>query len=267
MKLEKPKGMPEKVWEHVQNLKHGNWRARLNSVEALGQIRHESAVEPLTQALKDEDWQVEKAAAEALVKIGEPAASHLIQTLLKDGQWQVREAAARVLGKIKHESAVEPLAEALKDEDWRVKEAATRALGQMGEPALPYLIQTLKHKNRDVRSSAAIALGEIKRESAVEPLAEALKDKDEWVRKTAVRALEKIGGALEKKREQEEKLTPEGEKLLKALELLSEKAQFQTNEDADVQALALHAAYTGEIDEKNARLFIKQLRAHKGNLK
>ncbi len=56
------------------------------------------------------------------------------------------------------------------------------------------LIKALEHKDKVVRRCAAIALGEIKDKLAVEPLIEALKDKeDEWVRINAAEALGYIG--------------------------------------------------------------------------
>jgi len=54
------------------------------------------------------------------------------------------------------------------------------------------LIQNLKDKNRNVRSSAASALGDIKDTRAVEPLIAALKDKNSIVRRLAASALAKI---------------------------------------------------------------------------
>ncbi|NYZ77930.1 hypothetical protein H0N96_00830, partial [Candidatus Micrarchaeota archaeon] len=87
-----------------------------------------------------------------------------------------------------------------------------------------------------------------------------LEDKEDYVRWKADDALRKIACAQKK-----QQLTPEGEKLSKAHALV--KPHFLKNEDINVIAQALQAALTGEINEENARLYIKQLRAHEGNLK
>lgn len=54
------------------------------------------------------------------------------------------------------------------------------------------LINVLKDVDSDVRLDAALALGEIWDKRAVEPLTQALKDKDESVQKAAKKALDKI---------------------------------------------------------------------------
>ncbi|MFX0163468.1 MAG: HEAT repeat domain-containing protein, partial [Candidatus Hodarchaeota archaeon] len=65
-------------------------------------------------------------------------------------------------------------------------------LGMIGEPAVEPLIQALKEKDRYVRKEAAFALGEIADARAVEPLIQSLKDEDLGVQKEATDALEKI---------------------------------------------------------------------------
>ncbi len=231
MKPEKPKGMPDKVWEQVQNLKSGERHVREYGAWALGELKHESAVEPLAEALKDPSW------------------------ILRSG-------AVIALGKIKHENAVSALIQALKDKNGDVRARAAEALGEIGHAsAVPHLIKALKDEKGDVRRDAAEALGKIKHKSAELALTQVLlEDKEDYVRWKADDALRKIACAPEKQR-----LTPEGEKLSKAHALV--KPHFLKNEDINVIAQALQAAYNGEIDEENARLTVKQLRAHKGHLK
>jgi len=54
------------------------------------------------------------------------------------------------------------------------------------------LIEALKDKDEGVRRGAAMALGEIKDARAVEPLIKLLKDKNSFTREAAEEALEKI---------------------------------------------------------------------------
>ena len=69
------------------------------------------------------------------------------------------------------------------------------ALEQIGESAVPLLIETLKDENSQVSSSAAKALGGIGDVRAVELLIQTLTDKDNSVRFYAAEALGIIGDA------------------------------------------------------------------------
>ena len=90
--------------------------------------------------------------------------------------------------------AVEPLLSALENENKDVRSSAVRALGQIGDArAFQPLIKTLEDEDKDVRSSAAVALGQIGDTRAFQPLIDALKDGNENVRSSAVRALGRMG--------------------------------------------------------------------------
>jgi len=82
----------------------------------------------------------------------------------------------------------------LKDANKNVRESAALALGYIGDArAVEPLIEALKDQNEYVRLGAALALRNIGDTRAVEPLMEALKDESENVRSGAAWALEKIG--------------------------------------------------------------------------
>ncbi|NYZ78409.1 HEAT repeat domain-containing protein [Candidatus Micrarchaeota archaeon] len=239
MKSEKPAGMPDEVWKQVQNLKYGEGRVRRKAAWALSEIAHGSAIPHLIQALKDENPEVSGNAGIALSEIGEPAIPALKQALKNENE-TVRQHAAWALKKMEYDKA-----------------------------AVAHLVDVLlKEKDPKVREVAAMALGLLKHESAIEPLIQALKEDDIEVKKAAFQTLLKIGAVLEKKAGEGSKLMPEGEKLLKAITLV--KPHFRPNETDKIKTLALHAFYNdkkGEINEKNARLYVKQLRAHEGHLK
>jgi HEAT repeat protein len=107
----------------------------------------------------------------------------------------VRES-ARVALVILGASAVEPLIEALKqDKSSEVRSSAALALGDIGDPrAVEPLIEALKDEDAHIRRSAASALEGFKKDPrVVEPLIEALKDEDRMVRDSAASALGNIG--------------------------------------------------------------------------
>jgi len=93
--------------------------------------------------------------------------------------------------KMEKNKDVNGLIKALKDKD--VRAGAVVALGKIGKPAVEPLIQALKDKESSVRSGAAAALGGTGDARAVEPLIQALKDKDLTVHDAAYPALVRIG--------------------------------------------------------------------------
>jgi HEAT repeat protein len=257
MEERKPVGMPDIVWEHVRKLKHEDPDVRWKAAEALGEIGHKSAVQPLAQTLlKDKNANVRARAADALGDIGHKSAVQpLAQTLLKDKDYFVKWRAAVALGDIGHESGVQPLVQVLKDGYGDIRRRAVEALGKIGKSAIPHLTKALKDKNGGVREAAVIALGEIGRESAIPHLAKALKDENEDVRREAARALGMVGRGLK------EPVTREGKALLMV------GKYFHEGEDPRVVVEAYNAALNGLVDESNVGLYVKQLRALQGNLK
>lgn len=116
---------------------------------------------------------------------------------LKEQDQDVRCRAAKALGETQDTGAVQPLTQALDDRLYIVREQAAEALANIGGPALGSLIQALKHECRGVRDRAARALGELGDGRGVEPLVEALKDKDGWAHfmLTVLDSLERLGAA------------------------------------------------------------------------
>jgi HEAT repeat protein len=134
---------------------------RLKAAEALGRIGDRRAVEPLIEALGDENLNVREKAAEALAKIGQQAVEPLIE-VLRDKNSNIRKKAAEALGRIGDSRAVRPLIiVASKDESWWVQGEATKALVKIGKPAVEPLIEALRDKNSNIRKKAAEALGRI----------------------------------------------------------------------------------------------------------
>lgn len=87
------------------------------------------------------------------------------------------------------------LVEDLHNPDAAAVDRAVRQLVEMGEPAVPALIDALKDPEARVRNAAASALWGLgpKARNAVPSLAEALADNDDGVRLGVVMALESVG--------------------------------------------------------------------------
>ena len=182
----------EKVKDEIEIqidlLKDSDWVVRREAAITLGEMGDERCVEPLGHALRDGDWQVREVAIDGLGQIGSPAVELLIK-LLRD--WDVRKYAIAALGKIRDERVLDPLMLQLKNDEF--KDDAVNALVELGEPALSRLINALKDKDENVRKQAVLALGRIKHVEAIDPLIDMLADSDWFTRLTSAAALEAIG--------------------------------------------------------------------------
>ncbi|WP_342770719.1 MULTISPECIES: HEAT repeat domain-containing protein [unclassified Methanoculleus] len=150
-------------------------------------------VKPLIIALKSKSQEVQVSAATRLIGMGRPAAEGLILAL-KDEDPELRAAAAGVLGEMR-EAAGEPLMNALNDTDRFVRLVAAQNLGNIGDKqATEVLIASLQREpDPAVRAAVAEALGYLGSRQAIEPLALALRDRDEFVKVAAARSLGYIG--------------------------------------------------------------------------
>jgi hypothetical protein len=91
------------------------------------------------------------------------------------------------------EQDIEVLIEDFNAQDVNVKADSVKALVEAGEPAVKPLIQALDSKDSEIRENAAITLGKIKDERAIEPLIKLLTDEEWEVESAATTALVEIG--------------------------------------------------------------------------
>lgn len=184
----------------VKCLRSANSVIRRCAAQALGSIGPETAVEALGSALRDSAEDVRLAAAEALRKIGgEAALGQLVEGLL-DADEGAR-TASRELGKVKDTSMVEFLIAALEHDSGLVAEQATQSLGRMGASvALGGLLKVAIHPWPPAAAAALIALKSIDPDwqnsatarAAVPGFAQALRDPDPTVRRSAATVLAKL---------------------------------------------------------------------------
>ena len=172
----------------IDLLSDPDWVVRREAVITLGEMGDERCVEPLARALRDGDWQVREVAIEAMGQVGSPAVETLLK-LLRD--WEVRKYAIAALGKIRDERVLDPLMLQLRNDEF--KDDAIDALVQLGEPSVERLIGALRDKDENVRKCAVRALGKIESSAAIDSLIAMLGDKDWETRLLAAAALESIG--------------------------------------------------------------------------
>jgi HEAT repeat protein len=189
----------ERVDQLIRELRHKDWRRRIDAAWELGQIGDAEAVAPLCAALRDwSPWDdahgaVRIAVADALVSIGTPSVLPLCE-VLNTGSPGAREWAVEALGRIGDTRAVLPLREALCDRRaWDGRPKAAEALGKIGAPAVLPLCEALGDVSSDVRARAAETLGRLRDRRAVPSLCAALRDEEWWASCSAAIALGQIG--------------------------------------------------------------------------
>jgi HEAT repeat protein len=182
-------------------LKGEFYTVRARAAIALGRIGDAQAMEPLVLALKDPEDDVRIGASLGLGYFKEPSTfDEIANILLDDPKIQVRQAAAKALGNTRHPAAVPLLMEALRDPYWwyeRESQAGDLfdAICKMDSMAVDPLIEALKDKEGAVRKYAAVLLGRIGDPSAISPLGMALYDLHHDVGKVSAEALVNFGAA------------------------------------------------------------------------
>lgn len=139
---------------------------------------------------------------DAINKLGELKSSKSITYLIDimnntKEKNQIRVAAVRALGKTGDIRAIDPIINLWRQIEvmflFAMGEPFIEALRDIGDPVVGLLIFRLKNGDRNARSEAAYLLGRIGAPRAVEPLIEALYDKDQEIFNEAGCALHKIG--------------------------------------------------------------------------
>jgi len=186
--------------QSLLNALHGEYfTVRARAALALGKIGDAKAVQPLLNALKDPEAEVRSAACLGLGLFKNPSTfDDITNILLDDVKIEVRQAAAKALGYTQHPAALPYLMEALHDSYWWYeREFAAgdllNAIEKMGVVAVEPLIEALHDKEGTIRKFAANLLGRIGDKRAIEPLGMALYDLHHEVGKASAMALASFG--------------------------------------------------------------------------
>jgi HEAT repeat protein len=175
----------------VANLQDKDPSVRRRAVKTLVKIPDVKALEPLIAALQDEDGEVRWDAAKALGNLKDSRSVEPLIAALKDTYWAVQEEAMNALSAVRDPRAIQPLIDFIKQRGsstWN----AMQALARFGDASVEPLIATINNDVPRVRADVIWVLGSIRNSRAVDPLINALKDKDRFVRKCAAEALMRI---------------------------------------------------------------------------
>lgn len=176
--------------------------------EVFGISKDKNAIPVLIEALHGEFFTVRARAAMALANIGDVSVLPELLPLLKDHEDETRIAACTAIGRFRDPSTFDELANvALDDTKIEVRQAAVKALGDTKNPAaIPFLMEALRDSfwwfEREQAVRVLLTAIEGMGDDVVEPLIEALGDREGTVRKYAAmilgrlrdpRAIEELG--------------------------------------------------------------------------
>jgi HEAT repeat protein len=119
-------GTTNQVPSLLKLLKDSDWMAHQTAIKALGRIKDERAIEPLTHDVARGGSSVQDASS-ALIRIGSPAEKAVLQ-LLNEGSIETRRHACRILQQIGTSKSIEPLQDLVGDPDQSLSQTAVEAI-------------------------------------------------------------------------------------------------------------------------------------------
>ena len=174
----------------IEAMRSGSWQVRSAATLSLWQF-DVPPLEGLIEVMQGLEHSVEQAATVAIHQLRDESLPSMIK-LLGSAQWKLRRSACWGLGELRDRAAVPGLVQMLYDDDTLVSTEAARALGHIRDAvAVPWLVETLAHHNRRVRKAAAQALGEIG-EPALPALLDVLDDAGDDVRRLVIEAIKPV---------------------------------------------------------------------------
>ena len=187
----------------LRHLKEEDVYVKRCTLSLLGNYGDKSAIKPLKMYLDHDDLYVRSSAREAIRLINKSendayeanTAFEFNISRLSDNDKNKRRLAASRLGALENQESIKHLTPLLHDKDAGVRREAVVALGRLkAAEAVPAIINRLQDTSEfgNVRSAAASVLGTIGDVRAVEPLANAMIDKDKSVITQSMQSLRKM---------------------------------------------------------------------------
>jgi len=168
---------------------------RLRAAQALAAEEEQASVDALARALGDESWRVRRAAVNGLARRGgAEAVTALLQALREERHsLSVLNSALQVLA-LSDLDVLTPLIEFLQAPEADLRTYAALALGERRHPrAIPALIAALEDPDANVRYHAIEALGKLRASEAVDILMDIAETSDFFLAFPALEALAQIG--------------------------------------------------------------------------
>jgi HEAT repeat protein len=188
--------------ELVRLIGHSDRVVAVEAIRRAGALRSAAAVTPLVKRMSDPDPGTRLAVAQSLAEIGSAGALQALERQVDDGDRDVRVAAARAIAARAYRPALPRVeavvkGKAIREADLTEKMAMFETFGALcGAGGIPLLDNILngrtflgKREDDELRACAAMALGRIGSDKAIETLRRAVNVKDIVVRNAVNKAL------------------------------------------------------------------------------
>ena len=192
-----------------EHLFDDRWYVVRNAIAILGEIRDPDSLVHIAPHLQHKDIRVRRETIRALTKVGGQRAIKILLHATESSDQELRRQALLSLGAIRAASAVPTLIKIVRKSGWNrasveLKKDAIRSLGEIrSADAIPVLRKIIaqrrlfhRQSNDELRTAAAIALGEIGDDSVCDLLENLLHDKSANVARAAAQALKQIDRGL-----------------------------------------------------------------------
>jgi bilin biosynthesis protein len=189
--------------QFFNQLKHPNPNLREQAMFEIVDRRDETTIPRLMAALDDEDTTYRRAAVKTLGAVGIDTIPVLVEALLTSDNVTVRGSAAKALAQVAinypeipfPQLGLDGLRQSLDDANPVVYIASAMALGEIGEPALPILLDVMKTTdNMALQLSIVNALAAVQGDQAAAALEAICSDNaiEGYVKETAISALSRL---------------------------------------------------------------------------
>ena len=181
--------------ELAEQLANPDEATRLRAAQALAEEEDEASVQALAGMLGDESWRVRRAAVSGLARRGGAEAVAALLRLLREEHHSpsVLNSALQVLA-MSDLDVFSPLVQFLRAPEAELRTYAALSLGERGDPrAIPELIAALEDSDANVRYHAIEALGKLRASEAVNALLAIAERRDFFLAFPALDALTSIG--------------------------------------------------------------------------
>ncbi|MDH5299613.1 MAG: HEAT repeat domain-containing protein, partial [Desulfobulbaceae bacterium] len=185
---------PESVAPLLEKLEEKDPQMKMLAMDALDAIGDKRAATRMVELLTDDDLLVRQRATDCLIHIADAKIVPEVIALMRNSDVNVRRCAIEVLKNLKDPKTSEELMGALKDSDWWVRQIATTSLTALhGDNNITRgFISLTRDPDENLRRCAVEFFNNVIDPEAFDALVERLGDDDWWVREKAMRALGKL---------------------------------------------------------------------------
>ena len=185
---------PASVPPLLEKLDEKDPQMKMLAMDALDAIGDRSAATRMLSLLTDDDLLVRQRATDCLIHIADAKIVPQVIELMRNPDVNIRRCAIEVLKNLKDPNTSEELMRALKDSDWWVRQIATSSLSALhGDNNITRgFIALTRDPDENLRRCAVEFFNNVVDPLAFDALIERLADEDWWVREKALRALGKL---------------------------------------------------------------------------